>query len=155
MIANDDNPQQAFGAAPETTHESLGTAITPTQQTQGLIAALKGSGLLDAPPFSAPILIIERTRIAGTTHVPHILDYAAQLQRGQMLRFARETENQHDRWAISVFDAEDHKLGYMPVDCNEIPARLMDGGKRLFGKVAGVQQRGSWTKIDMEVYLDD
>jgi hypothetical protein len=38
---------------------------------------------------------------------------------------------------------------------NDIPARLLDAGKELYGSVVDVERRGSWTRIRMDVYLDD
>jgi len=43
----------------------------------------------------------------------------------------------------------------VPVDVNEIPARLMDGGKRLYGEVTEVRLVGGWWRIAMGVWMDD
>ena len=51
--------------------------------------------------------------------------------------------------------AGDDKIGFVPADCNEVLARLMDGGKALSGKLTGKEKLGTWNKLHMEVSLDD
>lgn len=114
-----------------------------------------GEGLRMPLPFSKPICLVEGAHVAGTTHVAGIRKLAAGLSEGDRLRLVRDAGNPHDRWAIRVLDGEGSRLGFVPADQNEVLARLMDGGKRLFGQVTGVEQRGSWTRIGMDVYLDD
>lgn len=114
-------------------------------------AAGQGLGM----PFQQQILLIPDIRVAGTTHVDGIERLAGELTEGSRLEFRREPQNPHDRWAIRVHAPSGGKLGYVPCDCNEIPARLMDAGKLLFGKVTSVEDRNGWHRIGMEVYLDD
>ena len=59
-----------------------------------------------------------------------------------------------DAWAIKVFAGEE-RIGYVPADCNEIIARLMDGGKALSVRLTGKEKLGTWNKLHMEVSLDD
>lgn len=128
-----------------------------------VLASLHGGtgGGLDVPkplvpkPLSQPILIIPEVRVAGTTHVEGIDTLVEGLHEGNHLSFRRQTDNPYDRWAIHVLDGQDHHIGWFPADCNEIPARLMDGGKELYGQVVSLGLAGSWYKIGMAVYLDD
>ena len=121
-----------------------------------LIAALhqEGSGILDVPkPFSDPICLVPNTRVSGTTHVEGIGELARRLSEGDRLRLERDVHNRYDRWTIRVIDAQGNRLGYVPADVNEILARLMDGGKRLYAEVGKVERRDSWWKIGMGVWL--
>ena len=45
-------------------------------------------------------------------------------------------------------------LGYVPRRRNEMPARLMDAGKRLSARAESIAQRGSWLNIQVSLYLD-
>ncbi len=123
-----------------------------------LIAAMhhgQGSALEVPTPFSQPICLIPDTRVAGTTHVANIDELASRLEEGDQLRLERDVDNPHGHWSIRVLDGQGNRLGFVPADVNEIPARLMDGGKRLFGQVTDIERRGSWWRIGMGVWLDD
>lgn len=122
----------------------------------GLIAAATAAGTpLSVPvPFQSKIVLIEDARVAGTTHVRGIDEIAEHLEVGMDLRFEREPGNLADYWAIKVY-AGDDRIGFVPADCNEVLARLMDGGKALSGKLTGKEKLGTWNKLHMEVSLDD
>lgn len=133
-------------------------AAISTTSAGAIIAAMHGDGgsALDVPkPFSQPICLVPTTRVAGTTHVEGIQELAEGLAEGDRLRLERDVGNRYDRWAIKVFDVRGNRLGFVSADVNEIPARLMDGGKRLFAQVTGIELVGSWWKIGMGVWLDD
>ena len=51
------------------------------------------------------------------------------LTPGTELMLLRDTDNEHDRWAISVYTMDKTKIGYMTRYKNETIARLMDEGK--------------------------
>ena len=106
-------------------------------------------------PFAQPIRLIDRARIAGTTHVPGIEELAAGLLPGDRLPLRREPDNAYDHRAIVVTTPQGDKLGYLSVDVNDIPSRLMDAGKELYAQVLSVSHRGSYTFIEVEVYLHD
>ena len=137
--------------------EELGIASIAPSAAGAIIAAMQHeAGALDVPkPFAQPICLVPQTRVAGTTHVQGIAELAGSLAQGDRLTLRRDAQNRYDRWAIGVFDAGGHRLGFVPTDVNEIPARLMDGGKCLFAKVADVGRNGSWWRIGMELWLDD
>ena len=114
-----------------------------------------GGKTLSVPiPFANPITLIEETRVAGTSHVPDIDGIVARLERGFELRLQREPDNLVDSWAIQVY-AEEDRIGYVSADCNEILARLMDGGKALSATLLSKELIGTWHKITMAVRLDD
>jgi hypothetical protein len=134
--------------------------LAPLTGSMGGLLALLGeggqSGGLAVPkPFSQPVRLIDAVAVAGTTHVPGIERIAAGLHPGDRLRFERDPGNAHDARAVKVFSPGGERVGWLPVDVNDIPARLMDAGKELYGSVVDVERRGSWTRIRMDVYLDD
>lgn len=51
------------------------------------------------------------------------------LSPGTELHLFRDTDNEHDEWAISVCTSDDRELGYVTRYKNETIARLMDCGK--------------------------
>ena len=122
----------------------------------GVIAAASAAGApLSVPvPFQSKIVLIEDTRVAGTSHVKGIDGIVEGLEVGVELRFERDPGNLADGWAIKVY-AGVERIGYVPADCNEIIARLMDGGKAVSGILTGKEKVGNWNKLHMEVSLDD
>ena len=99
-------------------------------------------------------MLIEGARIAGTTHICGIDEIVERVEVGDELRFEREPGNLADYWAIKVY-AGDDRIGFVPADCNEVLARLMDGGKALSGRLTGKEKVGTWNKLRMDVSLDD
>lgn len=47
------------------------------------------------------------------------------------------------------------KIGYVPKLDNAVFSRLMDAGKLLFGKIAAKETKGTWVKIDINIYLHE
>lgn len=140
-----------------TNTDETSLSLTSGMSAGTLFAALHGeAGSLGVPkPFADPILLVEDSHVAGTSHVPKMRELTEGLSEGDRLRFERDQANRYDRWAIRVFDGHGRRLGYVPTDNNQVLARLMDGGKHLYALVTGVEQRGTWTRIGMDVYLDD
>lgn len=104
-------------------------------------------------PFAQDIMLA-RMQVAGTSY------YEAEavvesLSAGQHFALRREPENRHDTFAIEVLTLDGHKLGYIPRQYNEIPARLMDAGKRLFVKMESLKTRDQWLEIRLSLYMED
>ena len=93
------------------------------------------------------------TWIAGTTHLEDKSVLKA-LKEDDELVLQRE-DNQFDSRAIMVLNGEKNKLGYVPEKDNVIFSRLMDAGKTLKGKVRKIDEKGTWTKITIGIYLVD
>ncbi len=98
-------------------------------------------------------------RLAGM-HVAGTPYYEAEaaadrLRPGQRLVLRRQPENRYDALAIEVLGPEGHKLGYVPRRRNEIPARLMDAGKRLSARTESIAKRGNWLHVQVSLYLED
>ncbi|MDA8159556.1 MAG: HIRAN domain-containing protein [Desulfobacteraceae bacterium] len=76
----------------------------------------------------------------------------AQLRPGQPLTLRREPENSHDELAIAVHAGCGVKLGYLPRRLNEIPANLMDSGRRVVARVVEVNPDAPpWESLVLEV----
>lgn len=94
------------------------------------------SGFFDKNAFrrkSREILVL-KTAVAGLQfHVDENSDEGRKLLEslipGTELHLFRDTGNEHDEWAISVYTTDDKELGYVTRFKNETIARLMDYGK--------------------------
>jgi hypothetical protein len=117
------------------------------------IIAAFGSGGVPLP-FVKEIFLME-CRIAGTTFVEGISQKTDQIEPGTVLGFIREPDNQHDKLAVMILNHNNEKIGYIPKEKNEVLARLMDGGKLLFGKVESKRTAGNWLQIEVRVYMRD
>ena len=73
------------------------------------------------------------------------------LSASKRLSLVRERDNRYDERCIRVNTSAGRRLGFVPEDINEIPARLMDGGKALYAEVNKVEKIGGWWKIGMGV----
>jgi hypothetical protein len=114
----------------------------------------KGAGIQIAKPFEQAIYLID-VHIAGTTHIEEIDELVTGLTVGDKLKFQRDKDNPFDHLAIKVMDSDSNRLGFIPCDSNEILARLMDGGKLLYGEITKMELLNHWHKITMQVFLDD
>lgn len=93
--------------------------------------------------------------VAGTTFIKNLEDIESKLEKAQHLDLIREPNNEHDNFAIAIYNAQGEKLGYIPKGKNETLARLMDAGKWFYGKVINKTWEGNWLKIDIEIYLKE
>lgn len=79
----------------------------------------------------------------------------AHLGANTPLILRRQPDNPHDAMAIEVFAANGSKLGYIPRRINEIPARLLDRGKKLFLEVVAVEDYNNYLDITVGLYMLD
>ena len=99
-------------------------------------------------------ILLAGMHVAGTAYYDAEA-VADRLRSGQRLALRRQPRNRYDDLAIEVFGPRGHKLGYVPRRRNEMPARLIDAGKRLSARVESIERRGNWLNIQMSLYLDD
>lgn len=59
----------------------------------------------------------------------------AKLTPGTELMLFRDTNNEHDKWAIAVYTKDNKELGYITRFKNESVARLMDTGRKFLAFV--------------------
>ncbi|MDR1896168.1 MAG: HIRAN domain-containing protein [Prevotellaceae bacterium] len=93
--------------------------------------------------------------VAGTTFIKNLKDIESKLEKDQHLDLIREPDNKHDNFAVAIYNTQGEKLGYIPREKNEMPARLMDAGKWFYGKIINKTWEGNWLKIDIEIYLKE
>ena len=101
-----------------------------------------------------PEILLARMHVAGTAYYDAEA-VADRLRPGQRLALRRQPENRYDALAIEVLGPEGHKLGYVPRQRNEMPAKLIDAGKSLSARAESIAQRGSWLNIRISLHLDD
>ena len=94
------------------------------------------SGFFDKDAFrkKGRSILVLKTGVAGLHyHVDENSEEGRKLLEaltpGTELKLFRDTDNEHDKWAISVYTSDDQELGYVPRFKNETIARLMDCGK--------------------------
>ena len=94
------------------------------------------------------------TYIAGTTHLKDksVIEAASE---GDRLILQREEKNKYDEHAILILNEKGKKMGYVPEKDNIVFSRLMDAGKLLTAKIKTITQKGSFTQIQIEIYLVD
>lgn len=94
------------------------------------------SGFFNKDAFkqkSGSVLVL-KTGVAGLTHRVDLESeegkaLIASLVPGTELKLFRDTDNEHDKWAISVYTMDDRELGFISRFKNETVARLMDQGR--------------------------
>lgn len=91
--------------------------------------------------------------IAGTTHLKDksVIEAAA---AGDRLTLQREN-NKFDEHAILILNEKGKKMGYVPEKDNLVFSRLMDAGKLLTAKIKSITQIGTFTQIQIQIYLVD
>ena len=120
-----------------------------------VLDTLKNKGGLDKyKPYSKDIYLFS-THIAGTSHVPNILELEPHIIENLEVHFFREPNNPFDKKAIVIRDNDNNKIGYVPRDRNDIISNLMDAGKIIFGKVTGKELKNKYVDIKIDVYFKD
>ena len=125
-------------------------------EKSALLGQLLQKSLTGAPvqiPFARDILLASM-HVAGTAYY-EAAAVAGGLRPGQRFSLRREPGNAHDPLAIEVLEPGGRKLGYLPRRCNEIPARLMDAGKRLFVQLESVERGKTWVEMGVALYMED
>ena len=131
---------------------SAGGGIQKTELVEQLLRK-SVTGKLIRIPFEQDIMLA-RMHVAGTDYYG-AKNAAESFSAGDRFVLRREPENRHDKFAIEVLTQDGGKLGYIPRDRNEIPARLMDAGKHLFVQLETFKLRGSWLDISISLYMED
>lgn len=130
-------------------------ATTGAGSAGTVLAALRNPSLGVGAPFSQPVLLFERARVAGTTNIRDIDYICEDMEPGVKLELKRDADNRDDAFAVRVYSPKNDFIGYVPADINEPIARLMDAGKRLYAVMTDHERYHAWNKIYFEVYLDD
>ncbi|MBR0405250.1 MAG: HIRAN domain-containing protein [Eggerthellaceae bacterium] len=141
--------------APSTDEGRDWLATTGAGSAGAVLAALRDPSLGVGAPFSQPILLFERARVAGTTNIRDIDFICEDIEPGAKLGLKRDADNRDDAFAVRVFSPKNELIGYVPADINEPIARLLDAGKHLYAVMTDHERYHAWNKVYFEVYLDD
>ena len=116
------------------------------------LLALIGSGGVDAlAPFTREIYLLDIV-IAGTTFCKEITEIEPQLLPETVLKLIRQPQNQHDELAIGIY-YNTIRIGWVPMENNEVISRLMDAGKAFFCRIDSTKLKGNWVKINVKIFM--
>ena len=87
-------------------------------------------------------ILLARMHVAGTAYYDAEA-VADRLRPGQRLALRRQPGNRYDALASEVLGPEGDKLGYVPRQRNEMPARLIDAGKHLSARAESIAHRAA------------
>ena len=116
--------------------------------------AVKGSAESLPMPFKREVFLKE-CHVAGTLHVDDVLYKTKTVKVGTRLALKRDVGNERDPLAICVETQVGDRVGWIPQKYNDVLARLMNAGKRLFAKVSSKSLEDHWLNLRIEIYLED
>lgn len=122
-----------------------------TKLTPELLALIGTGGVQAIAPFSREIFLLE-VIVAGTTFCDTIGELEPTLLPDTVLKLLRDPGNNHDELAIGVY-FNHTRIGWVPMEQNEVISRLMDAGKAFFGRIAHTSRKGNWLKIKAKIYM--
>lgn len=99
------------------------------------------------------ILLLE-CHIAGIAY-QHLSEIAESLSIGDKLVLKREHNNKYDYFAISVWDAKNNKIGFIPKNQNIILARLMDADKIFQSFIIENKCENNYIYLKIRIFLLD
>ena len=109
-------------------------------------------------PFSREIFLCW-VRVAGIRYRENIDELIKKMKVGDRVILVREPENEYDDLAIMIQSEDKEKIGYVPRVNNEIPARLMDAGMSLCGKISRIKEMEGgeypWDALSIDMFWDE
>lgn len=100
-------------------------------------------------------IFLQKITIAGTGYCENIEEVFPQLQEQTVLSLQRDPKNEHDELAIGVY-FKGERIGWVPRKQNEVVARLMDAGKKLFVRITSLQEESDkWKHIEGDMLMID
>lgn len=102
-------------------------------------------------PFAQDLFL---TAFAVTGNVFGLPEWALTLKIGDRLKLFRDTKNRFDKNSIVIKDDAGNRIGFVPMNKNEILARLLEGGKALYAKVSKCFADESDFEICVEIYME-
>jgi len=114
--------------------------------------ALIGSGGVDAiAPFSREIYLLDIV-VAGTTYCSQLPEIEPLLTPKTVMKMIRQPKNEHDELAIGIY-FNSIRIGWVPMEHNEVISRLMDAGKAFFCRIDSCTRKGKWLKINALIFM--
>ncbi|MEG1254589.1 HIRAN domain-containing protein [Clostridium sp.] len=116
----------------------------------GIIRHIKNGSL--GLPFNDEIYLLT-VKVSGIKY--YLEELSTKIKHKDKIILIREPENKYDKYAISVLNVKNEKIGYVPRDKNKIFSRIMDGGKVLTGEIRFIETYENgideiWIKIIMK-----
>jgi hypothetical protein len=116
------------------------------------LLALIGSGGVEAlAPFSREIYLLDIV-VAGTSFCTEMDKLEPFLLPETVLKMIRQPQNEHDKLAIGIY-FNSTRVGWVPMEHNEVISRLMDAGKAFFCRIKSSKRKGNWLQIKAKIYL--
>lgn len=89
---------------------------------------------------TAKALLILQTGVAGLKYHIDLSTEEGQkwlenMVPGTKLKLYRDMDNEHDKWAVSIYTQDDQHIGYITRFKSETVARLLDYGKQIYAIV--------------------
>ena len=119
--------------------------------TPEMLAFIGSGGVSAIAPFTREIFFLNFI-LPGTTFSKKIDELAPQLTKDTKMRMLRHPKNEHDEMAIGIY-LDDNRVGWVPMEQNEVISRLMDAGKAFFCRIVHVSKKGAWYKIDVDIFM--
>jgi hypothetical protein len=116
------------------------------------LLAMMGSGGVNAlAPFSREIYLLDIV-VAGTSFCENLDEVEPLLVPDAVLKMIRQPENKYDKLAIGIY-VDTKRIGWVPMEHNEVISRLMDAGKAFFCRVAKTTRKKEWLQIEAQIYM--
>jgi len=119
--------------------------------TPELLALIGTGGVNALAPFTREIFLLDIV-VAGTTYCKQIDELESELLPVTVLKMIRHPKNEYDELAIGIY-YNNIRVGWVPMELNEVISRLMDAGKAFFCRIESVHRKNKWLKIEAKVYM--
>jgi len=121
-------------------------------ETKKLALAEAASKGLDMPkPFAKDVFLTECPVVGNTFGLT--VDPLT-VAEGTRLKLLRDTRNRFDSNSIVIKDSKDNRLGFVPMDRNEILARLLEAGKDVYAVVSKcVTELDGRVELTVKIYM--
>ena len=109
------------------------------QLTPGLMALIGTGGVEALAPFTREIYLLDIV-VAGTSYCTEMDTIEPMLTPESTLKMIRQPKNEHDEMAIGIYSGT-IRVGWVPMEQNEVISRLMDAGKAFFCRIESVKRK--------------
>ena len=137
-----------------------GNDLSNVQNDALTASILSKNGIETQLPFSRDIFLM-KVKTDWHHTVRNIYQLAKELLVGEQVTFHLDPENKENNTAVLILDSHNKKLGYLPIDIEEVPYNLLAAGKELYGLVQGgdigddLKEKDQRVEIDIDLYMRD
>ena len=116
------------------------------------LLAMMGSGGVNAlAPFSREIYLLDIV-VAGTSFCEHLDEVESLLVPDTVLKMIRQPENKYHNQAIGIY-FNNTRIGWVPMEHNEVISRLMDAGKAFFCRIEKTTRKKEWLQVRARIFM--